>query len=118
MAGIYFLFLKSILGQNWKVFNTKIGPQWKYQESAYQVRQILAQISCSNFRLKLLKTWEFVSQPKIVKKIISEGVWGELEAINCFQRQSFTKCFRQTLVFMWNSTLWEKLNFCFLEDFH
>ena len=68
MAGIYFLFLKSILGQNWKVFNTKIGPQWKYQESAYQVRQILAQISCSNFRLKLLKTWEFVLWKKLYLK--------------------------------------------------
>ena len=37
---------------------------------------------------------------KIAKKIKSEVVWGELEAKNCFQRQSFKKYLRQTLVLM------------------
>ena len=31
---------------------------------------------------------------------IYKDVWGKLEARNCFQRQSFTKYLRQTLVFM------------------
>ena len=34
---------------------------------------------------------------KIVKEIKFEGVWGELEAKKCFQRQSFPKYWRQTL---------------------
>ena len=31
--------------------------------------------------------------------------------------QSFTKYFRLTLVFKWNSALWEKFNFCFSRVF-
>ena len=37
---------------------------------------------------------------KIVKEIKLEEVWGELEARNCFQRQSFTKYLAQTVVFL------------------
>ena len=37
---------------------------------------------------------------KIVKEIKFEGVWGDLESKKCFQRQSFTKYLRVTLVFM------------------
>ena len=37
---------------------------------------------------------------KIVKGIKFEGTWGELEAEQCFQRQSFTKDLRLPLVFM------------------
>ena len=44
---------------------------------------------------------------KIINKVKFQGVWGELEAKNSFQRQSFTKCLRQTLVFMWNSKIRE-----------
>ena len=36
---------------------------------------------------------------KIIKESKFEGVWGELEAKNCFQRQSFTKYLKLTLVF-------------------
>ena len=35
---------------------------------------------------------------KIVKEIKFEEVWGEFEAKKCFQRHSFTKYFRLTLV--------------------
>ena len=42
LAGIYFAFLKNVLDQTWKVFNTKLGPQWKDWESSHQVKQILA----------------------------------------------------------------------------
>ena len=35
-----------------------------------------------------------------------------------FQRQSLTKCLRQTLVFMCKSALREKFNFYFSGDFH
>ena len=37
---------------------------------------------------------------KIVKEIKFEGVWGELESKKSFQRRSFTKYLRLTLVFM------------------
>ena len=52
---------------------------------------------------------------KIFKEIKFEGVWSEFEAENCFSRQSFTKYLRLALVFMGNSTLPEKFNFCFLK---
>ena len=54
---------------------------------------------------------------KIVKQIKFEWVRGGLESRNCFQRQSFTKYLRQTLVFMRNNALREKFNFCFQEIF-
>ena len=42
LAGIYFIFLKKVLDQTWKAFNTNFGRQGKDQDSSYQVRQILA----------------------------------------------------------------------------
>ena len=55
---------------------------------------------------------------KIVKKkIMFEGVVGELEAKKCFQRQSFTKYLTLTLVSMGNRTLRKKFNFCFSKAF-
>ena len=44
---------------------------------------------------------------KTFKQIKCEGVCGQLEARNCFQRQLFIKYLRQTPVFMWNSALRE-----------
>ena len=49
----------------------------------------------------------------MVKATRSGGVWGEIEAINRFQRQSFTKYLRVTLVFMPNSALRDKFSFGF-----
>ena len=49
----------------------------------------------------------------IVKEIKLEGVWGELEPKLGFQRQSFPKYLRLTLVFTWNSALREKFSFYF-----
>ena len=54
-------------------------------------------LKCSNFRLKLC---EGIRITKIVKEIKFEVVWGELEAEKCFQRQSFTKYLRLTLIFI------------------
>ena len=47
--------------------------------------------------------------PKLSKIIKFKGVWGGLEARNCFQGQWFTKSLRQTLVFMFsfNNTVQE-----------
>ena len=88
------------------------------RESSYQLRQTLAlfQISSFNFRLKVcLKS---LRVRKVVKQIIFKGVWDESEARKSFQRQSFTKYLGHTLVFMWNSALRGKFNFCFSGDFY
>ena len=113
LGGIYFIFLKNRRRPTWKAFNTKFGPQWKDRESSYQVRQILA-FFCK--LVALILDWNCLkglTVTKIVKQIKFEGVWGELEAKSCFQRQPFAKCLRQTLVFLWNSALREKFNFYF-----
>ena len=41
-----------------------------------------------------------ITVTKSVTKIKFEGVWGKLQAKNRFQRESFTKYLKQTLVFM------------------
>ena len=51
-AKIYFIFLKNVLKQTWKSFNTKFRPQWKDRKSSYKVRQILAR-SCNLIALIL-----------------------------------------------------------------
>ena len=48
---------------------------------------------------------------KIIKENQFEGAWCELDLKKGFQRQSFTKYLRLTLVFMQNSALREKFNF-------
>ena len=50
---------------------------------------------------------------KIVQEINFEGVWGKRKSKYCFQRQSFTKYLRQTLVFMWNIEVRKDLIFFF-----
>ena len=50
---------------------------------------------------------------KSFKEIKFERVWGELKSKTGFQRQSFTKYLRISLVFTRNSTLREKFNFYF-----
>ena len=110
LAGTYFIFLKNVLYQTWKAFKAKFGPQWKDRESKYQVRQILtlfcelvAKVKTMSEVLQLQKSWN-----KSNLKESGDGVG----AGNCFQRQSFTKYLRQTLVFM------EKFSFCFSWDFY
>ena len=41
LAGIYFIFLKNVLKQTWKSFNTKFRPQCKDRETSLPVKQIL-----------------------------------------------------------------------------
>ena len=102
---IYFIFLKNVLNQTWRSFNIKLQSQWKDRKSSYIVRQILA-LFCN--LIALILEWHCVKGlrvNKIVKKIKFEGIWGELAVKKCFQRQSFTKYLRLTIVFMWNSAL-------------
>ena len=41
-AGNYVMFLKNVLKQTWKSFNTKLWPQWKDIKSREQLKQTLA----------------------------------------------------------------------------
>ena len=50
---------------------------------------------------------------KTLKEISFEEVGDESQEKNRFQRQSFTKYLRLTLVFMLNSVLRKKFSFCF-----
>ena len=106
-------FKKHVLNQTSKAFNTKFGPQWKDCKSNYQVKQTLS-LLCIFVTVILDENYvKGLSVTKIVKQIKFEGDWGKLEAKYFFQRQSWAKYMRQTLVLVWNSTLWEKFNFNF-----
>ena len=99
-ARICLLFPKNCLRPNLKGFQYQIWTSVKDWSSSYQVRQIFSnflQVSCSNFKLNSVKDLRLKKNEKQNKL---EGVWGDLEARNCFQRQSFTKYLRQSVVFM------------------
>ena len=49
--------------------------------------------------------------------LTSQSKFDELEFKNSLQLQSFTECLRLALVFVWNSALREKFNFCFSRVF-
>ena len=107
-ARIYFVFLNIVLKQTWNSFNIKFEHQWKDRRNSYQIRQILALFCNLIAQILDYNSVKGLRVIKIVKEITFEGIWGELESKKSFQRQSFTKYLRLNLVFMWNSTLWEK----------
>ena len=83
----------------------------KIGKVAIQVRQNLALFSCL---ISLTLSWKCVKNlilTKIVLQIKFEGEWGKLEAENCFQRESWTKYMKQTLVLIRNNTLRESFDF-------
>ena len=78
---------------NLKVFQYQISTSVKRSE-----KQLARKAHFSTFlKLTCLKNLRVT---KICHEIKSEGVWGKLEARNCFQSQPFTKYVKQTLVFM------------------
>ena len=94
LTGICFVFLRNHLRRDLKGF------QYQIRSSAKRSGR---QLPCkTNFRL----FWKLVAPilvensvkgfriTKIVDQIKFEGVWGELEARNCPQRQSLTKYLR------------------------
>ena len=68
----------------------------KYSASKTNFSAFL-QIGCSSFKLNCAKGLRVT---KIVNEIKFEGVLGESEARDIFQRQLFTKYLRQTRVFI------------------
>ena len=115
LAVIYLVCVKTHPRSNLKGFNTKFGPQWKDWPSSFQWRQIWALF----FKLlALILGWNCVKGSRITKTVKHlKFERCELEARNCLQRncfyiQSFTEYLGEALVFLWNSALQEKYNFC------
>ena len=79
LSKIYFIFLKNVLKQTRKSFNTKFQTQWKACSSSYQLKQILAVF----FELIPLilgqSSVEVLGVTEIVKKIKFEGVLDKLK---------------------------------------
>ena len=110
-------FWKHVLDQTSNGFNPKFGPQWKDRKSSYRVNQILSLL----FKLvTLILDWNYVKGVRVktlLKQINFDGALGELEGNYCFQRQSWPKYMRQTLVSVWNRALREKFTFNFWKVF-
>ena len=51
--------------------------------------------------------------PKLKNTSNLKGPGRDLEAKYCLRRQSWSRYFRQTVVILWNGTLWGKFNFYF-----
>ena len=116
-AGIFFIFLKTVLNQTWNDINTKFRRQWKDWKRSYQVSVDFA-LFCNLIALKLGKSSvKGLTVTKIVKENNFQWVWNELESKKCFQRHSVKKYLRLTLVSMWKSTPREKFNIYFLAAF-
>ena len=103
LTGIYFTFLKNI---GYYTINIKFAAHQKIGEV------FIKQDKFSHFfhvLVALILGWNCVKDLRVTKNCQTFQIWrtlgGELEAKSCLQRQSFTKCFRQTLVFMWKSVL-------------
>ena len=106
-AGIYFIFLKINHRSNLKDFRYPIWTSVTRLEKKLWSKKIL--VFFANY-------YSLLGQ-NCVKGLRVPKIWGELEAKQCFQRESCTKYLRQTLGFIWNSILREKFNFYFLSDF-
>ena len=100
LAEIYFIFLKKRPRTNLKVFQYEIWTSVKRSKKYYEVRQILA-FGCNLVALILdYNCVKGLRATKIVKPIKVEEVCIKLQTENCFEKQSWTKYLRQTLVFI------------------
>ena len=109
----YSIFFHTSVTKNFKNVNTWLS-WWRHQMmrkitfvnffiKTYSILpiQYMYKISCKMYKYFLRYSMFFHTS---ITKILTR---------KCFQKQSFTKFLRLTLVFMWNSPLREKLNFCF-----
>ena len=84
---IFLFFLKNILKQFWKSFNTKFQPPWNDRKSSYKVKQNL-KVFC--YLIALILVSNSVTGLRViknVKEIKFEGVWDELQSKKGFQRE-------------------------------
>ena len=83
---IYFIFLKNVLKQTQKSFNTKFQAQWKACSSSYQLKQILA-VFCNLIPLILgQSSVEVLVVKEIFKEIKFEEVLDKLQSKKMFQK--------------------------------
>ena len=86
LARISFIFLKNILKQTWNFFNTKFPPQSKDWKSSYQAKQVLALFWNLIDLLFVYNSVKGVRVTKILKEILFERTWGNVESKKCFCR--------------------------------
>ena len=88
---------------------------WNQSILGWNLLYLSKESPISNFKGFQYQIWtsEALRVTKIMKQIKFVGAWCELEANSCFQRQSWPKYMRHTLVLVWNSSLWKKFNFNF-----
>ena len=115
---ITLFFVRNCPKKTWKTFNTKFWPKWKHRESSYQVRHILGRFWNLIALILGLNYVKGIRVTKIFREISFQGVLGKLqEKIVYGGNHSFTGYVRLTLIFVWNSALREKFNFCFSRYF-
>ena len=90
--------------QSWTNIDSEIWIITILKEIEEEIERILQKIKI-HLTISILK---FHIQKKAQKKPPSDGI---------VQIQLFTKCYSQTLVFMWNSAWQEEYNLCFSGDF-
>ena len=71
LAGIYLIFLENVLDQTWRSLKTDFGPQQKYWKRSYQVRQNLA-LFCN--LVALILGWYCVNSLMVAKFIREIGL--------------------------------------------
>ena len=106
----YFIFLKDVLEQKWKTFNTKFGPKWKDQKSRYEERRFLAFFAKLLLHVRVKTMLKALELPKLSKKLSvkkSKGIWKK----TLFAETTMNKIF--WIFFTWNCVLQKKLKFCF-----
>ena len=105
LAAIYFIFLKIFLHQTLESFDSECGPQWKDWSSSYPSKtkiSTLLMLSFSNLKLEVCK------KPYSYQNCPQNDIWRVLWQVrsrNHFQRQSWTKYKKQTLVLMCNNPM-------------
>ena len=111
------IFLKTIVDQTWKAFNTEFGPQSKDQESSYWVRQFLA-LFCIVVALTL--GWNCVKGlrvTKIVKQIKFKGVRGQVRSKKLFAETTIHKILETNSSFYVKQCTTGKVQFLFFSIF-
>ena len=111
------IFLKNALKQTRNSFKAKFSTSLKRWDKQLPIKANFSPFCILISLILGLKSVKDLSITKIVKEMTLEGIWDELVSKKCFQRQSFTKYFWLTIVFVKHSALREKFNFLFFKNF-
>ena len=117
LTGICFAFLRNHPRRDLKGFQYQIRSSVKGSGKQLPCKtnfRLFLEISYSDFSRNSVKGFRVT---KIFDQIKFEGVWGELEARNCSQRQSLTKYLRQDSSFPVEWSTNGKVQFLFFRRF-